>query len=202
MVFVFLYEALQHLGHCPVLAQVGRFGEHLGKLGCKAVVGHRVLDLLAVVPPLGLASDGEALLQLVAGLGHHRTVYADKVHVAYLLLRIERREPLVEQPIGLLEEVKADRRQARGYGTARDLHVNGEVEQRLELLAGKHGLQFALAQTVGTQQCIYQKIKQTLALELFGTIVYLRVLGKFWPASRQVSSAGLTEHSLSICLTA
>ena len=179
MVLVFLYESFQHLGHGLVLTQVCRLGKHLGKLGRKAVVGHRVLDLLPVVLPLSLAPDGEALLQLVAGLGHHRAVYAYKVHVAYLLLCIQCRQLMVEQIVGLLEKVKVNRGQARGYGTASDFHVNGEVEQRLELLAGKYGLQLALTQTVGTQECVYQKIEQALALEHLGTIVHLRVLRKF-----------------------
>ena len=47
------------------------------------------------------------------------------------------------------------------------------------MLAGKHSLQLALAQTVGTQKRIHQKIEQTLSFEHLGTIVNFRVHGKF-----------------------
>ena len=109
MVLVFLDKSLQDLGHGLVLTQVGRLGEYLSQLGCKSVIGHRVLDLPAVILPLRLAPDGKALLQFVAGLGHHGTVNSDKVHVAYLLLRVERRQLIVNQLVSLLEEIKAYR---------------------------------------------------------------------------------------------
>ena len=179
MVPVFLDKTLQHLGHGHVLIQVCRFAEHLRQFCRKAVLGHRVLDLLAVFLALRFPPNGEALLQFVAGLGHHGTVNADKVHVAYLLFGIERGQLRVNQLVSLLEEVKVYLRQTCGNGAARDLHVNGEIEQGLELLAGKHSLKLALAQTVGTQKRIHQKIEQALSFEHLGTIVNFRVHGKF-----------------------
>ena len=47
------------------------------------------------------------------------------------------------------------------------------------MLAGKHSLQLALAQTVGTQKRIHQKIEQALSFEHLGAIVHFCVPGKF-----------------------
>ena len=148
VLLVLLYEGENHFRHGFVLVQVGRLGEHLRQFRCKAVVGHCVFYLVAVILPLGLTPHGEALLELVASLGHHRAVHANEVHLSYLLVGVEGRQLVVEQLVSLFEEVKVNRGQPGGDGTAGDLHVHGVVEECLERLAGKNRLQLALAQTV------------------------------------------------------